>query len=284
MKSRPFANTSDHAPFLLGIEESLFMTGFASLFDAQFRPSPAVRAEHRKALFQQYLPSLFSEKLLETANTAQKAEGFPAAYLPQSAYNVRAFPQQVVFEFDKKDRITLRYDLYPMFIGGGASQWNNVAMAQAAARIATGSQVKATFESRSGTYSPPPLVSSPYWGQDGLRWRQWRLKHLLLPMEQAALHPNGTAYKYLARMDLGGYRAFYKTGTLGDGGEENTNTLLFIIGRMDRKGEFSPDQTVAGYLSIEKAGGASIKFTLAKKILPEVVKYLATRDRKANSR
>ncbi len=171
-----------------------------------------------------------------------------------------------------RDAQTVAGSLVSLFLGAGEGRWTNVSMAQAAARIATGRQVVATLQPKTGPqkYSSPSLPMP-------LSDTKWRNENLLEPLKQVGLV--GTAAS-LRTMKLQGYTAIYKTGTIEERDEKiDSETLMFVIGRFV-DGQFLPGETVAGYLYMQDSNvGGFRKFSFAQRILPLVVRHLQDRKK-----
>jgi hypothetical protein len=184
---------------------------------------------------------------------------------------------------------------YPDFIlcllGGGPScKFNNVWMAQAGARIASGHLVSATLESR---VEPGRSGSLP----SPLDQQEWVNERLIDPLHDVGLPPYGTAKdlhtqilkKCKSIKDSDCYLAVYKTGTIDEGDVESkeSEALLFILG-LWRAGKFVPGQTVAGFVYMQdsknkKSPGQGCpkgldcgfkKFEFAGPIVSDVATYL----------
>lgn len=60
--------------------------------------------------------------------------------------------------------------------------------------------------------------------------------------------------------------------------------MLFVVGRWD-KGRFVPGQTVTGFLFMNesklKEYGTMLKFELARRVLPEVIEFVAASSAEA---
>ncbi|MGV3616201.1 MAG: hypothetical protein ACO1SV_12775 [Fimbriimonas sp.] len=168
-------------------------------------------------------------------------------------------PRRVLYESDSMRSV--RSELVTTLIGGAQSSWNNVAMAEAFARLSTGKKVRARLErgaAPSFDAMPAPL-STP----------EWREAHLMGPLER--VHQTGTARGITA--DWNGYRAVMKTGTLGE--QVDSESLMFTVGRW-RNGGFVPGDSVTGYLFMRDTnnGGNFMKFGLANKLFPILVEHL----------
>jgi hypothetical protein len=163
---------------------------------------------------------------------------------------------------------SVKQELLTTLIGGSQSVWNNVTMAEAFARLCTGLKVKARLEQGDEPrfeLMPAPVSLGP-----------WREKALLGPLER--VHRVGTARSLT--VDFKGYRAVFKTGTLGE--EIDSESLMFTIGRF-QNGAFVRGKTVTGYFFMRdtNTGGAMLKFSLANRLLPIVVDYLEHRPTRA---
>ncbi len=118
----------------------------------------------------------------------------------------------------------IRGGLISCFLGGGDCGFNNVRMAEAGARIATGQRVVARLENTPDTAWPD--MPEP------LKNVSWRNAHIIEPMQEAG-EEEGTAdvLSSLVRLPAQ-YKAIYKTGTILEGDKaRESETLMFIIGR-----------------------------------------------------
>lgn len=180
-------------------------------------------------------------------------------------------------------------DLILCVLGGGdACRYNNIWMAQSAARIATGLKIRASLingPTPAFQHLPQPLSNNA-----------WRSDALLRPMADAYLDNAGTAHQLLSpkmRATLppgwtpfrlpAGYMGLFKTGTLQEGKDLNGNEresecLLFVIGRTEG-GSFVPGMTLAGFIymqdsKIKENRGDMRKFGFAPGALNIIVRYL----------
>lgn len=170
----------------------------------------------------------------------------------------------------------VRQGLISCFLGGAPCAFNNVMMAEAAARLATGKRVFANIEatpSRSIVDLPPPLNNSI-----------WRNNNMITPMEQVGMVGTGSALSGRSRVNLpANYRVIYKTGTIVEGNEgRESEALMFVIGRWEN-GTFVRGETVAGFLYMEKSkhkdpgarDGDMKKFELAAKLINATIRHLS---------
>src|SRR5262249_48626284 len=148
---------------------------------------------------------------------------------PQENYYLdQVLPQAVVFKASAFQRS--KNDVISFLLGGGECRWNNVRMAEAAARLVTRPQEKARLQSLASLAADnPPLMPAP------LNNPQWRTAHLIMPLR--GVGETGTAHDLngLARAP---YMAIYKTGTIQEANDQReSETLLFVIGQW-RDGSF----------------------------------------------
>jgi hypothetical protein len=180
-----------------------------------------------------------------------------------------------------------RLDLLNLCIGAGEfGRFDNVTMAQAAARLVTGKDVTVTLEKRM-QYDFESLVDLP----KPVSERRWRNSYLIEPLHGVAETKGGTAFTTARQQRLTGvvsrpYYAVYKTGTIGQETDfrgriirYDDETLLFVVGKRRADGSFVPGQTVAGYLYMEQGNddryGTMRKFQFARDfVLPAIVEYL----------
>jgi hypothetical protein len=258
-EATPFIGQDHHAP-RVGVEyadQGLLFTGLESLFDATRSPTEEEMSQLELQRLQEYYPTLGRY----AANPPQ---------VEQNDYLDNLLPAPVVIA--PRDFQTIRGDLISLFIGGGSNRWNNIMMAQAAARLATGRRVQATLEQRPNTDFPP--MPEP------LGKAAWRKEHLELPMIQAGRV--GTAKSL--RGALGSHDnlvAMYKTGTINEAkADRDSETLMFVVG-MQRDGQFVPGATIAGYLYMQDASskkrGDMRKFEFSRPVIQEVARYIGER-------
>jgi hypothetical protein len=176
------------------------------------------------------------------------------------------------------DFMGVRQGLISCFLGGAPCVFNNVMMAEAAARLATGKRVFARIEAvpdqNISADLPAPLNDS-----------RWRNENVITPMEQVARVGTAKALTTNAasRVHLpANYRMIYKTGTIVEGNEgRESEALMFVIGRWEN-GSFVRNETLAGFLYMEKSknkdqnapDGNMKKFGLAAILLNETVQHL----------
>jgi hypothetical protein len=168
-----------------------------------------------------------------------------------------------------------RGDLISFFLGGGPNRINNVAMAQSAARMATGKRAAATIEKKASNPGDSETMPPPI----GLRG--WRNENLVVPLEEVG--KSGTA-KILDGLVEPPLKVIYKTGTIikyQNKGLES-ETLLFVIGEW-RDGQFVKGKTLAGFLYMEESKerkSPQKKFQLARPIIKALVEYLKEKNKK----
>jgi len=168
-----------------------------------------------------------------------------------------------------------RGDLISFFLGGGPNRINNIAMAQSAARMATGKRAAATLEKR---YSMP-VSTEPLPNPIGLR--EWRNENLVIPLE--GVGKIGTA-KVLSDLVEPPLKVIYKTGTIikTENSGLESETLSFVIGQW-KEDHFVEGRTLAGFLYMEESKERKApqkKFQLAKPIIVAVAEYLKEKIRR----
>jgi hypothetical protein len=246
----------------LSLERMLLLRGLSDLFDSSSvrRGRDQATREKWKADASSFLPGLIPD----TDVTGSLIAPEPIDVRP----------------FDKTSP-----DFLLCVLGGGPScHFNNVWMAQSAARIATRRKIRAALLVRNAlnpTHDFQPLpapVSNDAWFSE----------HILNPMQAA--YRSGTASDLRnANASCGhpfvlpdGYTGLFKTGTLEDrsdenGGGEESEALLFVIGRFDH-GAFVQGRTVAGFIFMEDSkrtrSKGMKKFCFASRVLPVVLSYL----------
>jgi hypothetical protein len=231
------------------LSDTLLFQGLSELYGVQIPPNKTTEGEAIRQRMETFLPTLVwkDEKRMPT-------------------YAGEVVPRRVLYECDSMHSV--KQELLTTLIGGSQSVWNNVTMAEAFARLCTGLKVKARLEQGDEPrfeLMPAPVSLGP-----------WREKALLGPLER--VHRVGTARSLT--VDFKGYRAVFKTGTLGE--EIDSESLMFTIGRF-QNGAFVRGKTVTGYFFMRdtNTGGAMLKFSLANRLLPIVVDYLEHRPTRA---
>ncbi|MCC2671954.1 MAG: hypothetical protein K0Q72_4425, partial [Armatimonadetes bacterium] len=254
-EATPFIGQDRRAP-RVGVQyadQGLLFTGLEKLFDATRSPTEKELTALELQRLQQFYPTLAPYTALNEQ-------------VDQNDYLDDILPVPVVIS--PRDFQTIRGDLISLFIGGGNCRWNNVLMAQAAARLATGRRVTATFERRPGGEFPPM--------PDPLGKSAWRKEHLEQPMIRAG--QVGTARSLRSAAGRGDVVVMFKTGTINEAKpDRDSETLMFIVG-VQRNGEFVRGATVAGYLYMQDASskdrGDMRKFDFARPVLREVGRYV----------
>jgi cell division protein FtsW (lipid II flippase) len=229
------------------LSDTLLFQGLSDLYNVQIPPNRTTEAEAVHRRIESFLPSL------DWADNQ-----------PMPTYATEVVPRRVLYECDSMRSV--KQELLTTLIGGAESLWNNVAMAEAFARLCTGRRVNARLEEgpKLAFGAMPAPLNDPV----------WRERALLKPLEQ--VHITGTARSITVNFD--GYRAVMKTGTLGE--TVDSESLMFTVGRF-QNGGFVPGETVTGYFFMRDTnlGGHMLKFSLADRVLPIVVDYLRTRPR-----
>lgn len=197
---------------------------------------------------------------------------------PTISLNRNGFLDNVVpnrLQMNNADFQGVRQGLVSCFLGGAPCTFNNVMMAEAAARLATGQRIFAQLQHRTQTVSdlPAPLNDAA-----------WRNENIIEPLERVG--QEGTARSLTTRGTLvripPGYRAIYKTGTIVEGDEgRESEALMFVIGRWENQ-SFVRNETIAGFVYMEKSkekrpdkhDGNMKKFEFSAPLLNAVVRYL----------
>ncbi|MBI4547255.1 MAG: hypothetical protein HY707_04690 [Ignavibacteriae bacterium] len=187
----------------------------------------------------------------------------------ESMYLDNVVPEPVLLHFGETSQL-LRRDLITFLLGAGQCRWNNVIMAQSAARVATGRAVTATLELDNVEENPRafPLLHPP------MDNRQWRYDNLITPMRLVGVRGTADSLRNLVQSP---FVAIYKTGTIEERerGPES-EWLLFVVGRLQND-SFVPGETVAGFFYMQESKdryGPMKKFELARPIITRVVDYL----------
>jgi len=243
------------------INHTVLFSGLNSVFN--FEPEGGADDRTRKACAT-FFPSFANSKLSPAKNE----------YLD----NVVAMR----LEMNGGDFKGVRQGLISCFLGGAPCVFNNVMMAEAAARFATGKRIFARIEDNQQNSLAPDLPAP-------LNDSAWRNENVISPMEQVGRIGTAKVLTTTAasRVNLpANYRMIYKTGTIVEGNEgRESEALMFVIGRWEN-GNFVQNETVAGFLYMEKSknkeqngpDGNMKKFELASMLLNETVQYL-TRNR-----
>jgi hypothetical protein len=179
-------------------------------------------------------------------------------------------------------------DLILCVLGGGdACRFNNVWMAQSAARIATATKVTASLiDGPDPVFAPlpKPLSDEP-----------WRQQFLINLMQEAYVKGTAAELRHPGVKNSlpRGWKPFeldheygglFKTGTLqegvdSDGSDRESEALLFVVGRM-QNGKFVRGATLAGFIYMQdskrKVHGGMKKFGFAPGILNLILAQLRT--------
>ena len=223
-------------------------------------------------------PSTSVDSLALTGMATQYLPLFAGADATRNLYLDDIIPEPIIMRPSAWEG-RVRADLVSFFLGGGINRWNNVMMAEAGARLATGRKVEATLQQRPKSTDietlfddlPPPM-SIP----------SWRNNHIISPMEGAGREPGGTTVTIVNALGsaASGYRLLFKTGTLQEGGqrERRSELLLFVIGQWDAaQGRFVPGKTLSAFLYMQKsrtATGAWKRNVLGPRLIRDMIDYL----------
>jgi hypothetical protein len=237
------------------INHTLLFSGLNSIFDFD---TGGLKEERLQRACSSFIPSFANSKL-----SLQNNEYLDNILAKRSEMNGGDFQG-------------VRQGLISCFLGGAPCAFNNVMMAEAAARLATGKRTFARLEVL--TLVPHPDLPAP------LSNSTWRNENVITPMELVG--QRGTADAFMtnsARVPIPlGYRAIYKTGTIVEGNEgRESEALMFVIGRWENNG-FVRGETLAGFLYMEKskdrdpnaADGRMKKFEFGAPLLNKVVEYV----------
>lgn len=232
------------------------------------------------------------ESVFDFENSAQKdlrlyraGENFlpslsnPKLNLLGNNYLDNVIPQRL--DMGAGDFQDIRGGLISCLLGGGECGFNNIMMAEAAARLVTGERVFARLEDVPAG-APPPLLGP-------IAEPGWRMANVIEPMRLVGEQGTADDMRSLVRQSPL-YRVIYKTGTIVEGNEgRESETLMFVVGRWENGG-FVAGETLAGYLYMEKSkvknppGGGVVpdgnmkKFTFAAPIINRLISHLqATR-------
>lgn len=244
-------------------------------------PRPRVAAMDSTILFKGF-PKLFQVETskdvsmvsVQVCSTFFPSLAISANLLHKIDYISLILPDPIIFR--PRDFHFTRADLISFLLGGGECRWNNIIMAEAAARLATGKFVNAKLEDTSPTDSnyQQNLIDLP----EPLSQVNWRNNHLIYPMKRVG--EIGTARWLRVRVDSP-YRAIYKTGTMQESRIDiESEILLFVLGKWENN-NFVPGQTIAGFLYMQECKafeGPSKKFDFARPIITELLKYLQKKN------
>lgn len=265
-----------------------------SSFTLADRNSPNLRVtELKKSILFRQLPAVFGlESGLESGSGApyreyllRKMETFYPALsgtgAEESSGLEAAMPDLQSLRADSFHSI--RRHLLSLFLGGGtAGRWNNIRLAEAAARLATGQAVEAHLGQGSDQSQDFEPLPEPLSRQD------WRVAHLIEPLRSVAT--TGTARDLrgtVTSAEQDGYRILVKTGTLEElpppaGRQHYENeTLLFVIGKWN-DGSFVQGLTLSGVLHLQDSKPADrrewVRAEVAQPILSDLLAYLKARE------
>lgn len=206
--------------------------------------------------------------------------GNPQLALEENNYIDNIIPAQV--DMASGTFQDIRGGLISCLLGGGDCGFNNVKMAEAASRLATGLRISSQLENYTADAAALAPLPAP------LNNFGWRDANIISPMKDVGEEDGATAASLQRLVKLPPhYRAIYKTGTIleGAGGRES-EALMFVIGRWGAGG-FVRGDTLSGFLYMESSkepnrnhpDGKMKKFNFASPILNELVRYLSQRGR-----
>jgi len=259
---------------------SLLFTTMPRLFNAQMRaaPSDTERADYAAQEVQSFIPSL------------------AVMHIPTNHHLLSALPDPVTLD---PGMHYVRTGLIRFLIGSGQNGlWNNIRLAESAARLATGRKVHARIETGAAAVADP--MPAP------IGTASWRHANLVDPLEMVgrnrvsipeepdALHgtAGGTAdfpvelaaiVEQEAAKVKRPFRAMFKTGTLNErtSSRYESEMLMFVVGEWGANG-FVAGRTIAGYLYLPDAKVRKVRqwsrLAVAKPILERLVAYLAARE------
>ena len=169
-----------------------------------------------------------------------------------------------------------RGHLISFFLGGGPNRINNIAMAQAAARMVTGRKVTAVLEKRPPGSTEAPVLPPP------LGLTEWRNENLVFPLEQVG--QTGTARELSDLVEFP-YRVVYKTGTIikSEQNGRESETILFAIGLWE--GDRFEGKTLVVFLYMEDSKNRKDpqkKFQLTRPVIKALLQYLKKARKKNN--
>jgi hypothetical protein len=262
--------------------------GVPLTFDAKRIPnypmtaeSPAfARTETMKvSLLFRTMPQLFPVNVASGAG-----EGYPrrcntflpnlcvdATKMPVSALRF-SVPEPVLLQPQDFQEFGLTY-VRGFLIGGALSRWNNVALAESIARVATGRRIDSRLEAHP---IGPPALRPVLPGPVGVT--AWRNQHLVTPLTDVVEDDvaRGTASR-LGDVVPNQHTVIAKTGTIDEGTSKRESELLTAVVGLRVDGEFVHGRTVALAMYMEQSKGRSEpmkKFDLAAPVLRHVAAYL----------
>ena len=257
---------------------ALLFQGYRSIAEVAYSRNAADLNAFRARQTQEEWPGLALPSPGPNATPAQKSAFARrlAALEPISSDPVTLNPD----EFS-----TVRGDFVSFLLGSGANRWNNIALSETAARLATGEKVEATFQSRDGQTPDWAPLPAP-WNAHTSAAKRWKAQNFFAPLQAVAENPRGTTYSYL-HGKTGRYVGLFKTGTVNeDNTPLNSETLLFVVGEFrgdpNTGGEFVAGRTVAGYLYMQKCNinrqnDGIRRSTLFPAMLRDIVEFLDER-------
>jgi hypothetical protein len=237
------------------VKNTILFRGLSSLFDFDY-----TNGARPGATAARFLPSLNDQRLA----------------LEKNFYLDDVIPAQV--DLAGGDFQDIRGGLISCLLGGGDCGFNNVKMAEAAARLATGRRVFARLEDIADEESP--AMPAP------LNSVEWRNSNIIDPMQLVGEEGTAKVMKGMVKLPAQ-YRAIYKTGTISEGvGGRESEALMFVVGKWNRQ-SFVEGESVAGFLYMEKSkthdesaiDGGMKKFRLAAPIINAIIQYLAEMEK-----
>jgi hypothetical protein len=241
------------------MDQTLLFQGLPMLFDVHVTSAPV---QMSRTFCDQFFPSLCADDAL----------------LAKNDYLDNLLPERVKFDPNSFQDVADNY-LRGFLIGANDCRWNNISMAEAAARLVTGQRISAKLEHRLSPFPSNAVVDMP----SPLNIAEWRRDHLIVPMSLVG-EAGGTA-SALSGIIPGSsqYRVMYKTGTIDEGTKgRHSEVLLFVLGRWDSgRSLFLPNHTITGFLymreSREGDNTPMKKFDFARPIIGELFNYLEAR-------
>jgi hypothetical protein len=199
-----------------------------------------------------------------------------ARFLPSigsGMYARMTAPQPVVLQPQDFQEYSGDY-LRGLLLGSWTCHWNNIRMAEAAARLVTGRPVMARLESGKG----PAGKDLPAMLRDDV----WRSTHLIQPLRNVIEDDTGTAHRL--NQEIGPpYTVIGKTGTIDAGARGREHEALMLVAGLEQGGRFVEGKTIALYLFLEQSKlttqkESAVKMVLGRQVLKVVGNYLRQKD------
>ena len=243
------------------LPESLLFTGIQSLFGVKSYLGGSIQEnDNLKRTTTNKKASIYLSSLYENVG--------PDTPLLSNEFMEETTPEPVILNPNRKDGRYLRGDIISMLLGGGMNRWNNIDLAVASARIATGLEIEPRLEDK-GEIITVDTLEGP------LGEEFWRNNHLLKHLENVGRQGTGRAIIQRLASDpevgqekLNKYVILLKTGTLQERTTHGAQSemLMFTIGKweggslrnVNARGRFSTD-AISGFLYLQNSRDQKLK-------------------------